>query len=437
MAAVRQSPRSRAALFAQVALLTLVAAFALACAERPPTAHDTSTTASAGRAARSETEIELVESVPVETPLDHADVRDADVVWPEMIDRAKRTLDFAQFYASDAEGEAAATSRLAPVLAAIERAVGRDVRVRFLADAVFAPKYPATLERLRKAGVVVKTIDCAPRYGGVQHAKYFVVDGREAFVGSQNFDWRALGHIQEMGVRITSEAVAAALLDVFETDWALSDTTTPSETRSNAHPAPPFMKTSTGESVTLLASPRGWLPDESRWDLPRIVELLDRARRSISLQVLVYSTQNRDKSSFMTLDEALRRAAARGVRVRLLVSHWGVNAGSHARASVESLAAQPGVEVKVLTIPPWSGGEIPFARVAHAKYLVVDDHAAWVGTSNWEGDYFLKSRNVGIVAEGGALAPRLARIFEDGWSSTLTAPLRTPTNADAGASPPR
>lgn len=354
-----------------------------------------------------------------------------------MIDRARRTLDFAEFYASDADGDAAATSRLGPVIAAIERAVARGVRVRFLADAIFAPKYPATLARLEKSGVAVKTIDCAPRYGGVQHAKYFVVDGEESFAGSQNFDWRALAHIQEMGVRVRSQAIAGALLDLFETDWALADAATAAATRTKVHAAAPVATTSTGESIALFASPHGWLPDESRWDLPRIVGLLDGAQRSVDLQVLVYSTQNRDKSSFTTLDEAIRRAAARGVRVRLLVSHWGANAGSHARASVESLAALPNVEVKVLTIPPWSGGEIPFARVAHAKYLVVDQRLAWVGTSNWEGDYFLKSRNVGIVAEGGALGPRLGRVFEDGWSSAHAAPLSASSSSRAPSAPAR
>ena len=29
-------------------------------------------------------------------------------------------------------------------------------------------------------------------WGGIQHAKFFVVDGREFFLGSQNWDWRAL-----------------------------------------------------------------------------------------------------------------------------------------------------------------------------------------------------------------------------------------------------
>lgn len=370
------------------------------------------------------TEIELVESAPVETTLDHADVRDAAEVWPAMIDRARRNVDIAQFYASEADGEALKTSRLTPVIAAIERAVARGVRVRFLSDALFAPKYPETLERLRKAGVIVKTIDCAPRYGGVQHAKYMVIDGEESFVGSQNFDWRALAHIQEMGARIRSSEIAGALLDLFDTDWALADPSTPKETRAHAHAAgAPDVKTKSGESVALYASPKGWLADESRWDLDRLVALIDHATSSLDLQVLTYSTQNRDKSAFVTLDESLRRASARGVHVRILVSHWGANAGSHARKSVEELAKLPNVEARVLTIPPSSTGEIPFARVAHAKFLVIDGRIAWIGTSNWEGDYFLKTRNVALVVEGGALALRLARVFADDWSSTYAAPL--------------
>ncbi|MBX3260834.1 MAG: hypothetical protein KF782_14205 [Labilithrix sp.] len=382
--------------------------------------------APAGATAPERAEIELVESAPLETSLDHADVRDAADVWPEMIDRAKRTLDLAQFYASDADGDAAGASRLAPVVAAVERAVLRGVRVRFLADAGFAPKYPETLERLRRADVAVKTIDCAPRYGGVQHAKYFVVDAEESFVGSQNFDWRALAHIQEMGVRVRSSAIARALLDVFETDWALADAGAPSTTRARPNRRGVTARAASGEALSVVASPKGWLPDETGWDLDRLVALLDGAATSVDVQVLHYSTENRDESAFPTLDDALRRAAARGVRVRLLVSHWGAKAGSHARRSIEELSAAPNVEVRVLTIPPWSGGEIPFARVAHAKYMVVDGRAAWIGTSNWEGDYFLKTRNVAIVAEGGALPPRLARVFDDGWSSAYAAPLTAP-----------
>jgi phosphatidylserine/phosphatidylglycerophosphate/cardiolipin synthase-like enzyme len=86
---------------------------------------------------------------------------------------------------------------------------------------------------------------------------------------------------------------------------------------------------------------------------------------------------------------------------------------------VTALARVPNVEVRVLEIPPFSGGEIAFARVAHAKYAVFDDDLAWIGTSNWEGDYFLHSRNVSLFVRGEA-ALRIARLFADVWRSPHT-----------------
>ncbi|HEU4533003.1 MAG TPA: phospholipase D-like domain-containing protein [Polyangiaceae bacterium] len=453
----RASLRRAAALAALAALAGLGAACGGAAAgatAAPPRAPGAPPVRGEGGA-----EIELVETAPIETSLDHADVREAAEVWPEMIDRATRSLELAQFYASEAGGAAAATSRLAPVLAAIERAIGRGVRVRFLADASFVDKYPDTLERLRRAGADVRTIDVAKHAGGVLHAKFFVVDGVESYVGSQNFDWRSLAHIQEIGVRVRSAAVTGPLRAIFEADWTLAGgaasapaaptkaaapttpaalaapTTlaTPAASAASAAPITPAAApasrpaptdvTPTGETVGLVASPRGWLPDETSWELPALEKLLAGAARSVDLQVLTYSVKNRNGSDFFDLDRALRGAAARGVRVRLLVSHWADKPGGEARRSLEALARAPNVEVRVLTVPPWSGGDIPFARVAHAKYLVVDGRRAWIGTSNWEGDYFLRCRNVGVIADGGALAPRLDAIFDDGWSGPYTRPL--------------
>ncbi|MBS2017209.1 MAG: hypothetical protein JST00_30280 [Deltaproteobacteria bacterium] len=367
--------------------------------------------------------VELVESAPIETTLDHADVPNASDVWVEMIDRAKATIDFAEFYASEAEPAYRAHERLEPVIVAIERAVKRGVVVRFLADSVFAPKYPDTLKRLEALGVTVKILHEDQLAGGVLHAKYFVVDGKESYLGSQNFDWRALSHIQEMGVRATSPRIAGALLDVFDTDWALA-TGGAKDARAKGRGRGQLVPMQRGEKVTFVASPRGWLPDEAEWDLPRIVALLDDAKTRAEVQVLLYKTKDRSGEPFLTLDQALRRAAGRGVAVRLLVSHWGTNPGSDGLAALQDLAKVPNVEIRVITIPKWSGGDIPFARVSHAKYLVVDGGTrAWVGTSNWEGDYFTKSRNVGVIVEQGFLPRRLAGVFTTGWASTYTTPL--------------
>lgn len=348
--------------------------------------------------------VELVESTPVETTLDNPDIADAYAVWPAMFDRAERTLDIAEFYASSAPN-----SRLEPVLAALERATKRGVRVRFLLEKIFLDKYPETVARLRATpGVDVRVYDLGPRTGGILHAKYFVVDDREAFVGSQNFDWRALEHIVELGARVTEPAVVEGAAALFAADWALAGGET----------APPRVVPPAHGVVRLAASPEGLLPAGIPWDLPLLVALLDGARSSVRLQVLAYKARSRDGSAFTTLDDALRRAAARGVDVELLVSSWGMKDDA-----VLALARVPHVRVRVLTIPPWSGGDVPFARVAHAKYLVVDGAHAWVGTSNWEGDYFTKSRNLSLFLDDSALAGRLGLVFDRAFGSKYAAPL--------------
>lgn len=373
--------------------------------------------------------LELVESVPVETALDNPDLRDAYQVWPEMIAQARRTLDFAEFYASDEPG-----SRLEAVIQSVEKAVARGVKVRFLADAKFQKTYPETLERLGKAGAAVRIIDFAPLSGGVLHAKYFIADGREVYAGSQNFDWRSLQHIQELGVRVVEPGVARAMSDVFETDWALAG----GEAKTfRAVPAGGYgfpARVGEGEgapAVTPVFSPKGWLPDESLWDLPRLVEMIDSAKSTVRLQLLTYKTVGSGKEFFDTLESALRRAAARGARVQMLLADWSKRAGTV--EGLQSLQAVPGIDVRLSTIPQWSGGFIPFARVIHSKYLVVDGRRSWIGTSNWEKDYFFHSRNVGLLIESPQVGARLDAYFEKGWK----APYSADVDSCARYDPPR
>ncbi len=108
------------------------------------------------------------------------------------------------------------------------------------------------------------------------------------------------------------------------------------------------------------------------------------------------------------------RAAARDVRIDILLSHWVTGPGSEEKLG--AITSTPGVTLKIVTIPDDPAGFIPFARVAHAKYMVVDGRTAWVGTSNFSGDYFHQSRNVGVFIEGGAFAQQLVAVFQRSWS---------------------
>ena len=50
---------------------------------------------------------------------------------------------------------------------------------------------------------------------------------------------------------------------------------------------------------------------------------------------------------------------------------------------------------KLFTIPR-GAVDIPFARVNHNKYMVTDT-TAYVGTSNWAGDYFISTAGIGYT----------------------------------------
>jgi phosphatidylserine/phosphatidylglycerophosphate/cardiolipin synthase-like enzyme len=258
-----------------------------------------------------------------------------------------------------------------------------------------------------------------------------VVDRREVFVGSQNFDWRSLEHIQELGLRVVDEGVARVVADVFASDWALAaGEQLPESDEDHAFPA----RFGAGDELVQLTpvfSPKSLLPDPGLWDLPRLVELVDSAEQRVRLQLLSYSTTDREGRYFDTLESALRRAAARRVSVELLLADWSKRKGQI--EGLQSLQALPNVTVKLVTLPQASSGFIPYARVVHAKYLVVDARRAWLGTSNFSRDYFHSSRNLGFLIDGAPLAGRLDAFFEDLWTSDYA----TQVDPSATYEPPR
>jgi len=370
--------------------------------------------------------IEIVESIPVGTALDNLEIRNTREVWLEMIGKAQKTLDFESFYISDEPGK-----MLEGVLAAIDSAAGRGVKVRIIVDARMYKTYPKSVDQLSKRpNIEARRLDFGAIVGGVQHAKYFVVDGQEIFVGSQNLDWRALEHIHELGLRINDSRIAAAYSDIYNIDWQLA--ALPAEAAKafavpkKTYRFPVRVRDLSGEAAVIFPtfSPPRYIPDPTLWDERAIVELIDEARRTLSLQFLSYSPADRNGGRYGAIDDALRRAAKRGVKVRMIVSDW--EKGTPAVAALKDLARAANIEVAFTAIPDWPGGYIPYARVEHCKYIVADGSRFWLGTSNCEKNYFHGSRNLGIVGASPNLAGTLARIFMKSWTSPYKEPI-TPT----------
>ncbi|MBU1072458.1 phospholipase, partial [bacterium] len=167
--------------------------------------------------------------------------------------------------------------------------------------------------------------------------------------------------------------------------------------------------------MSLAASPPAGLPAGIPHDEPLLVDLIDGAQRELRLHLLSYNPSDREGRYYETLENALRRAAARGVQVRIILSNWSKR--KYMQPYAKSLAVLDNVEVRFTDIPPWSSGFVSFARVEHPKYLVKDGDAAWLGTANWGRSYFHTSRNLSFFFAGEAVAADMARFFDNSWNS--------------------
>ncbi|MYM82413.1 DUF1669 domain-containing protein [Duganella sp. FT50W] len=364
---------------------------------------------------------ELVQTAPVETPLHSDDLRSPAQVWTEMFDNATSEIVIGQFYAVIKPG-----SVFDKVVEHLEAAGKRGVKIRFLLDqkGVGLSEKP-TIERLKAIpNLDLRILDFNKLTGnGIIHAKYLVVDGKTAFIGSQNFDWRSFEHIHETGLRITDPKVVGQVLAIFNQDWRAQALTAAGQIAPvlNVKTALPDIH----QPTFLLASPNQYNPagvGDSETGLPA---LLAEAKSEVRIQLLDYAPLSYGPKGtrpyYAVIDNAVRAAANRGVKIKLMVSNW--NLEQPAQVYLKSLAILPNVEIRVVTLPVASTGFVPFARVIHSKTMVIDNQVAWVGTSNWAGGYFDLSRNLEVVMRNEKMAQRLAALQEQTWTSSYAQPL--------------
>lgn len=364
---------------------------------------------------------ELVHTSPVETTLTNPDLREPVAVWTELFDAAKKEIVIAQFYAVSKSGTA-----FEKVLASLTAAGQRGVKIRFLLDQKgVGLSEAATIAQVKAIpNLDLRVIDFNKITGnGIVHAKYLAVDGQVAYIGSQNFDWRSFEHIHETGLKITEPAMVSQVQAIFEQDWQAQALTSQGSRATVLNSK--VVSANYAQNAFLLASPNAYNPagvGDSETGLPA---LLAEAQSEVRIQLLDYAPlsygPNRTRPYYAVIDNAVRTAAQRGVKIKLMVSAW--NTEAPAIAYLKSLALVPNVEIRIVTLPTASTGFIPFARVIHSKTMSIDGKLAWVGTSNWAGGYFDLSRNLEVVLRNDAMAQRIAALHEQTWSSAYAQPI--------------
>jgi putative cardiolipin synthase len=156
------------------------------------------------------------------------------------------------------------------------------------------------------------------------------------------------------------------------------------------------------------------------------------ARKTLDLQY--YHLEN-DLTGHTVL-RAVRDAALRGVRVRLLVDDLYT---ARSDRMLLGLAAYPNVEVRLFNPFPagralaatrWAFSLFDFARVNHRmhnKMFIADGAFAIAGGRNIADEYFFSSKEGNFVdfdlLIAGAAVPQMAAVFDDYWNSPRIYPL--------------
>jgi phosphatidylserine/phosphatidylglycerophosphate/cardiolipin synthase-like enzyme len=376
-------------------------------------------------------DFQIVESVPGGTSYGEPGVPRTPEVWLQLVRNAKHSIDIAAYYITDRPGSA-----LSPVLDALVERAAAGVKVNILVDQSLLKSDHADVDRLRKAaGIEVRVLPVDTLTGGVLHAKYMVIDGQDVFVGSQNWDWRALEEIHEIGARIHNARIGQTFAAAFEFDWELAQNPDlpkaaiaalkpPSFAPATAE-APVLVNETTSEPLIVFPafSPPSLMP---HWVTPEqraLVRLIESSQRDLRIQVMDFSAirEYGPKGWWGEIDSALRDAAARGVHVNVIVADWALR--EPMQAYLKSLAVLPNIAVKFSHLPPSPNGFIPYARVEHVKYAVADDRSVYIGTGNWEWSYFNNTVDASVFVEGAGPAKTLTQIFSRDWDGPYVTPL--------------
>ena len=218
-------------------------------------------------------------------------------------------------------------------------------------------------EELRSAGIDVRNTPGAFR---LSHEKSLVVDDQRAYIMTHNLTYSSFNKNREYRVEVDDLALVTEVAQVFDDDWSRRQ---PDLSRS------------------LLV----WSPDNSR---ERLTGLIDSAQTSLDLE----------QNSLLDEDliDQLIAAAHRGVAVRVITPDID-NPADREMVQVDRLLAG-GAQVAFLDTP-----------YVHAKTILADGKAAFVGSQNFSVSSIDSNRELGIIFDDAAAINRLASTFVKDW----------------------
>ena len=282
---------------------------------------------------------------------------------------------------------------------AMERAVARGVSVKLLADHISSAKVAhskETFAELDRIGVKwAWMLPVMPFKGKYQrpdlrnHRKIVVVDGKVAFMGSQNLisrDYDSEKNIkrglkwQELVTRLTGPVVAS-VNTVFLSDWLIETDENLVETEHVRTSEIPIETTPDAVDCQVVPSGPGYRTENN---LRMFLSLIYGATEKVILT-----------SPYFVPDEAMvyaiTTACRRGLEVQLFVSEIGDQGlVYHAQRSYYEDLLEAGVKIFLYPAP----------FILHSKHFSIDDNIAVIGSSNMDIRSFSLNMEVSLMVLG-------------------------------------
>uniref|UniRef100_A0A8C2ZQP9 Phospholipase D family member 4 n=2 Tax=Cyclopterus lumpus TaxID=8103 RepID=A0A8C2ZQP9_CYCLU len=446
-------------------LTVLGVLLAITVLKRPPAPKDHETLPQEAGGSNSSTDqcsMALVESIPqqVKYKANATYGIPLEDVWKDLISMAKVQVEVASFYwtltGEDISVKSHSDIPGRNILKELEELPSRNVSVRVVTSVPTVPTNSTDLEILKQKGVQVRKVNFGRLTSGVLHSKFWIVDRKHVFIGSANMDWRALTQVKELGVVVYNcSSLAKDLHKIFQSYWIMgqSHSSLPQPWPSNYDTAinkhhPLVVRTDNVSSrLYLTGSPPSFCPPSRTQDLEAIVSIISEAQHYVDVAVMEYFPTTRFEKPqryWPFIDDAIRTAAfERKVKMRMLISCGRDSDPAmlpflKSLASIDSPHQDIDIQIKLYIVPVGNQSDIPYSRVNHNKYMVTDK-AAYIGTSNWSGDYFLTTAGVGLVISQHAPHPvwktkalqgQLRAVFDRDWYSEFAVDL-----ADLGHHP--
>ncbi|KAK2826206.1 hypothetical protein Q5P01_020420 [Channa striata] len=368
-------------------------------------------------------------------------------VWKDLLSMATDTVQVASFYwtltGEDINVNSTSDIPGKNILKELEELPSRNVSVQVVMSVPSTRTNSTDLKVLKQKGVQVRKVDFGRLTNGVLHSKFWVVDRKHVFIGSANMDWRALTQVKELGVVVYNcSSLATDLQKIFQSYWEMGQPNSslpqpwPSKYETDINKDHPLQVEAENVSskIYIAGSPPPFCPQSRTQDLEAILSSISEAQHYIDVAVMEYFPTTRfekPRRYWPLIDDAIRMAAfERKIQIRMLIS-CGRDSDPAMLPFLQSLASlnnphqDISVQIKLYIVPVGNQSDIPFSRVNHNKYMVTDK-VAYIGTSNWSGDYFVTTAGVGLVIsqhaphsiwKTKALQSQLRAVFDRDWFS--------------------